>query len=77
MEVAMTAEGLNMSQQKLQKRITDLKEEVSRERSLRSSLEESHNTLLTRVREMENVVEMERTGVTVLMLNIYIFLYHK
>mgnify|MGYP000216965369 CR=1 FL=1 len=73
----MTAEGLNMSQQKLQKRITDLKEEVSRERSLRSSLEESHNTLLTRVREMENVVEMERTGVTVLMLNIYIFLYHK
>ena len=77
MEVAMTAEGLNMSQQKLQKRITDLKDEVSRERSLRSSLEESHNTLLTRVREMENVVEMERTGVTVLMLNIYIFLYHK
>ena len=77
MEVAMTAEGLNMSQQKLQKRITDLKEEVSRERSLRSSLEESHNTLLTRVREMENVVEMERTGVTLLMLNIYIFLYHK
>ncbi|XP_060580198.1 coiled-coil domain-containing protein 150-like isoform X3 [Ruditapes philippinarum] len=63
MEVAMTAEGLNMSQQKLQKRISDLKEEVLREQSLRASLEESHNTLLTRVREMETVVEMERSGV--------------
>lgn len=59
----MTAEGLNMSQQKLQKRISDLKEEVAREQSLRASLEESHNTLLTRVREMESVVEMERSGV--------------
>ncbi|XP_053379016.1 coiled-coil domain-containing protein 150-like isoform X2 [Mercenaria mercenaria] len=63
MEVAMTAEGLNMSQQKLQKRISDLKEEVAREQSLRASLEESHNTLLTRVREMESVVEIERSGV--------------
>lgn len=63
MEVAMTAEGLNMSQQKLQKRISDLKEEVAREQSLRASLEESHNTLLTRVREMEAVVELERSGV--------------
>ncbi|WAR29334.1 CC150-like protein [Mya arenaria] len=63
MEAAMTAEGLSLSQQKLQKRISDLKEEVSREQSLRASLEESHNTLLTRVREMENVVEMERSGV--------------
>ena len=62
----MTAEGLNMSQQKLQKRISDLKEEVSREQSLRASLEESHNTLLTRVREMETVVEMERSGVILL-----------
>ncbi|XP_052226165.1 coiled-coil domain-containing protein 150-like isoform X2 [Dreissena polymorpha] len=63
MEAAMTAEGLNMSQAKLQKRITELKEEVAREQSLRASLEESHNTLLTRVREMESLVETERTGV--------------
>ncbi|KAL4221302.1 hypothetical protein ACF0H5_019565 [Mactra antiquata] len=63
MEVAMTAEGLNISQTKLQKRITELKEEVSREQSLRASLEESHNTLLTRIREMESVVETERSGV--------------
>ena len=63
MEATMTAEGLSVSQQKLQKRITELKEEVTREQSLRSSLEESHNTLLVRVREMEKLVENERNGV--------------
>jgi len=63
MEATMTAQGLNLSQQKLQRRITELKEEVTREQSLRASLEESHNTLLTRVREMETVVEAERCGV--------------
>ena len=31
--------------------------------SLRTSLEESHNTLLTRVREMESRVELERNQV--------------
>ena len=60
----MAAEELTTSQQKLQKRITELKEEINREKSLRASLEESHNTLLTRVREMESVVEVERNEVS-------------
>ena len=59
----MAAEELTTSQQKLQKRIGDLQEEISREKSLRTSLEESHNTLLTRVREMESIVEVERNQV--------------
>ena len=60
----MAAEELTTSQQRLQKRINELKEEVSREKSLRASLEESHNTLMTRVREMEHVVETERDQVS-------------
>ena len=63
MTAAMAAEELTTSQQKLQKRINDLKEEISREKSLRASLEDSHNTLLTRVREMESIVEVERNEV--------------
>ena len=59
----MAAEGLTASQQRLQKRISDLQEEISREKSLRTSLEDSHNTLLSRVREMEAMVELERNQV--------------
>ena len=65
MTAAMAAEELTTSQQKLQKRINDLKEEISREKSLRASLEDSHNTLLTRVREMESIVEVERNEVII------------
>lgn len=36
-----------------------MREEIEREKSLRHSLEESHNTLLARIREMESIVESE------------------
>eukprot|EP00058_Branchiostoma_floridae_P004971 XP_002590459.1 hypothetical protein BRAFLDRAFT_86325 [Branchiostoma floridae] len=43
-----------------------IKEELSRESSLRASLEESHATLLTRIHSMEGVVETERHEVDTL-----------
>ena len=52
-----------MTKQKLMKKMTGVQEELSRETSLRSSLEESHNSLLTRIKEMEIIVEKEREEV--------------
>lgn len=51
------------SVQKLQRRLNELKDELTREKSLRSSLEESHSSLLTRIQEMESVVDKEREEV--------------
>uniref|UniRef100_W5MR79 Si:dkey-75b17.1 n=1 Tax=Lepisosteus oculatus TaxID=7918 RepID=W5MR79_LEPOC len=45
---------------------TKLKEELSREVSLRTAMEESHGALLQRVQGMEKVVEVERAQVEVL-----------
>ena len=42
-----------------------MREELVREISLRSSLEESHATLLERIQDMEGVVESERSEVGV------------
>ena len=45
---------------KLQRRVGELKEELSRESSMRASLEESHKSLLQRITDMESTVEAER-----------------
>lgn len=50
---------MSSQKSKFQKRINELREEIEREKSLRHSLEESHNTLLARIREMESIVESE------------------
>ena len=54
-----------MNRQKMQRRINELKEECDREKSLRKSLEETHNTLMERVRDMEKLVESERKEVII------------
>ncbi|XP_071805005.1 coiled-coil domain-containing protein 150-like [Asterias amurensis] len=65
-ELAMAYEELLSSKQKLNKRIMELREEITRETSLRSSLEDSHATLLERVQQMEGVVQSERQEVQIL-----------
>ncbi|CAG2214157.1 unnamed protein product [Mytilus edulis] len=62
-EATVTADELSLTKQKMQRRINELKEECDREKSLRKSLEESHNTLMERVRDMETLVESERKEV--------------
>lgn len=56
-------EDLKSAKMKLTRRVNDLREEVARESSLRASLEESHNTLLTRIQEVEAIVEHEQDEV--------------
>lgn len=43
-----------------------MKNELNREKELRSSLEESHNSLLQRVSDMESIVNAERDSVQTL-----------
>ena len=62
-EVTVEAEDLKVTKQKLTRKLNELREELARETSLRSSLEESHNSLLTRIKEMEVIVEKERDEV--------------
>ncbi|KAL5015200.1 hypothetical protein ScPMuIL_009470 [Solemya velum] len=63
----MTAnEDLANSNQKLQRKLTELRDELQRECSLRESLEESHNVLLARVRDIESTVDEERSEVETL-----------
>ena len=62
-EITVEAEDLKMTKQKLMKKMSGIQEDLSRETSLRSSLEESHNSLLTRIKEMEIIVEKEREEV--------------
>ncbi|PVD36717.1 hypothetical protein C0Q70_03703 [Pomacea canaliculata] len=59
-EAAIAVDELSTTKQKLLRRVNELKEEVARETSLRASLEISHNTLLSRVRETESIAESER-----------------
>ena len=65
-EVTVEAEDLKISKQKLTRKLNELREELARETSLRSSLEDSHNSLLTRIKEMEVIVEKERGEVRIL-----------
>ncbi|KAK6176820.1 hypothetical protein SNE40_015048 [Patella caerulea] len=62
-EATMSMDDYVTCKQKLSRRVSELKEELAMEKSLRSSLEHSHNTLLSRVRDMETVVESEREEV--------------
>ena len=62
-EVTVEAEDLKISKQKLTRKLNELREELARETSLRSSLEDSHNSLLTRIKEMEIIVDKERKEV--------------
>ncbi len=59
----MEVDELRVGKQKLQRRLLELKDEAVREASLRSSLEESHNALLDRIKDMEELVEKEREEV--------------
>ncbi|XP_060075980.1 coiled-coil domain-containing protein 150-like [Ylistrum balloti] len=62
-EAAVSAEEMVTGKQKMEKKLSEVREELEREKSIRCSLEESHNTLLGRVREMESMVESERKEV--------------
>ncbi|XP_072014953.1 LOW QUALITY PROTEIN: coiled-coil domain-containing protein 150-like [Amphiura filiformis] len=65
-ELAIEYEEFKTTKGKLNRRIAELREELAREVSLRTSLEDSHSTLLNRIQEMENVVESERKEVQIL-----------
>ncbi|BFZ23483.1 hypothetical protein BsWGS_26522 [Bradybaena similaris] len=56
----MKVEELMSGKQKLTRRMSELKDEADRESSLRCSLEESHATLLSRLQDMEAVVDSLR-----------------
>ena len=62
-KIALEAEDAQAQNSKLLRRVSELREQVAREASLRSSLEESHKSLLSRVQEMETIVETERQEV--------------
>ncbi|XP_078338802.1 coiled-coil domain-containing protein 150-like isoform X2 [Crassostrea virginica] len=64
--ICAATDELSSQKSKFQKRISELREENEREKSLRHSLEESHNTLLARIREMESIVESESKEVKTL-----------
>ncbi|XP_077998846.1 coiled-coil domain-containing protein 150-like [Glandiceps talaboti] len=65
-DLAAKFEEMKSTKQKLNKRLQEMREELVREISLRSSLEESHATLLERIQDMEGVVESERSEVKTL-----------
>ncbi|EDO39485.1 predicted protein [Nematostella vectensis] len=65
-ETKVKVEELKNDKQKLSKKVNELKEELSREQQMRSSLEQSHTTLLQRVNDMDRVVETERGDVQAL-----------
>ncbi|XP_059155112.1 coiled-coil domain-containing protein 150-like [Physella acuta] len=60
-ELEFQVEDLATTKQKLMRRISEVKDEALRESSLRKSLEESHATLLTRLQDMEKVIESLRS----------------
>ncbi|XP_013416003.1 coiled-coil domain-containing protein 150-like [Lingula anatina] len=65
-DTANKVEDLKSTKQKLSRQLAGLREELAREQNLRSSLEESHNTLLSRIHQLEEVVEAERGEVKTL-----------
>lgn len=58
--IALEAEDVQAQNVKLNRRVGELREQVARETSLRTSLEESHKSLLQRIEEMGTIVETER-----------------
>lgn len=68
--ICAATDELSSQKSKFQKRISELREENEREKSLRHSLEESHNTLLARIREMESIVESESKEVSEVLMSV-------
>ncbi|NXF54383.1 CC150 protein, partial [Oceanites oceanicus] len=66
MDVAIAAEELRNTKQKVNCRLQELTEQLSQEISLRESLEESQATVMFHVRDMETTVEAERKQVQIL-----------
>ena len=62
-QLELKVEDMASTKQKAMRRLTEMKEEATRESSLRASLEESHSTLLTRLQDMEAVIETLRAEV--------------
>ncbi|XP_071476531.1 coiled-coil domain-containing protein 150-like [Diadema antillarum] len=62
-DIAIGFEDIRIAKQKLSRRVSELKEELAREISFRSSLEDSHATLLQRIQEMETTMESDRREV--------------
>ncbi|KAL8183797.1 UNVERIFIED_CONTAM: hypothetical protein K2H54_053033 [Gekko kuhli] len=65
-DVAVAAEELRATKMKMNHSLQELREQLSKESSLRKSLEESQAVLLYRVQEMEQTVEKERKQVHLL-----------
>ncbi|XP_054064599.1 coiled-coil domain-containing protein 150 isoform X1 [Rissa tridactyla] len=66
MDVAIAAEELRNTKQKINCRLQELTEQLSQEISLRESLEESQATVMCHVQDMETTVEAERKQVQIL-----------
>nr|XP_032818087.1 coiled-coil domain-containing protein 150 isoform X2 [Petromyzon marinus] len=62
-DVAIAAEEMRHKTTRMNNRVNELRAELSREASLRATLEESHVALLDRVRDAERIVEAERSEV--------------
>ncbi|RUS87340.1 hypothetical protein EGW08_004882, partial [Elysia chlorotica] len=62
-QMELQVEDMASMKQKALRRLAEVKEEAMRESSLRASLEESHSTLLTRLQDMEAVIESLRAEI--------------
>ncbi|KAM7152996.1 coiled-coil domain-containing protein 150 isoform 4-T4 [Macrochelys suwanniensis] len=65
-DVAIAAEEMRTTKHIMNRRLQELREQLSQEASLRESLEESQATMLRHVQDMEITVEAEREQVQVL-----------
>ena len=57
-------EELTTTKQKLSKRNAELKEDLTRETKLRQSLEESQTAQMNRLKEMEDMMEVQKNEVS-------------
>jgi hypothetical protein len=57
---------LRADHSKCARMLSEVKEDLNRERELRSSLEQLHKTLTHHIREMETIIEAEREQVPIL-----------
>ncbi|XP_043926438.1 coiled-coil domain-containing protein 150 [Protopterus annectens] len=63
MDIALAAEEMRTVKGRMSRRLQEVKEQLSQEIALRSSLEESHTALLQRIQDTEKIVEAERKEV--------------
>uniref|UniRef100_A0A673TNT3 Coiled-coil domain containing 150 n=1 Tax=Suricata suricatta TaxID=37032 RepID=A0A673TNT3_SURSU len=66
---AIIEEELKTTKRKMNLRIQELRRQLSQEKSLRDSLEESSSAMLCKIKEMESTVEVERKQVHILQQN--------